>query len=125
MSWRAEWSALSDRIASLTEVGRFMLASLSAQATDQFGVTRKYVIPEVHEIKTALEAFRKRHETVLPPNVVVAVKDMLANLSIGDGNHPILDLQVIAPIGVLRSRVEYLLRESEAPIRTITERAFE
>lgn len=125
MSWRTEWRALSDRIAGLAESGRFLLASLSAQANDQFAVTRKHILPEAREIIAALEKFRQRHETVLPPTAASAIKEVLPTVLVGDGSHPTPDLQVIAPLGVLRSRVEFLLRESEAPMRALTERAFE
>jgi hypothetical protein len=127
MSWRLEWKALSSRVQALVETGRFMLTSLAAQNTDQFGVTRHYVLPEAREIVAGLDAFRRRHEAVLPPLAAAAIKDLLAKITIGDGsgNHPILDLQVIAPLGVLVARVEYLLRESEAPLKALTERAFE
>jgi hypothetical protein len=129
MSWRSEWAALSERIGGVVDACRFMTTSLTAQNSDQFGVTRKILMPEVADVVSRLRSFATLYAGSLPPQTASALTDLLDRIppATGGSGHsaPLLDLQIAAALGVVRSRVDYLLKEPQARLRVLMERALE
>lgn len=123
--WLDRWAAISARIAGLVDAGNLMALTLAGSRTDDFGVGKKWIVPELEALKAELQQFATEHCAALPVDAATALKRFLERVGTGSAIEGPSNIQAIVPFGVFRSEFEYLIRDRELEARTLTELAFE
>jgi hypothetical protein len=123
--WLDRWVAISARIEGLVDAGRLMALTLAGTRTDDFGVGKKWIVPELEALKAELHQFATEHCAALPPDAAAALKRFLERAGAGSAIDGPSNIQAIVPFEIFRSEFEYLIRDRELEARTLTELAFE
>ena len=123
--WFDRWVAISARIAGLVDAGHLMALTLAGTRTDDFGVGKKWVVPELEALKAELQQFAADYCAALPADAATALKRFLERAGTGSGIEGPSNIQAIVPFEIFRSEFEYLIRDRELEARTLTELAFE
>jgi hypothetical protein len=123
--WLDRWVAISARITGLVDAGNLMALTLAGTRTDDFGVGKKWIVPELEALKAELEQFATEYCVALPVDAGAALKRFLERVGTGSAIEGSSNIQAIVPFGIFRSEFEYLIRDRELEARTLTELAFE
>jgi hypothetical protein len=123
--WFDRWVAISARIAGLVDAGHLMALTLAGTRTDDFGVGKKWVVPELEALKAELQQFAADYCAALPADAATALKRFLERAGTGSAIEGPSNIQAIVPFEIFRSEFEYLIRDRELEARTLTELAFE
>lgn len=123
--WLDRWVAISGRIEGLVDAGRLMALTLAGTRTDDFGVGKKWIVPELEALKAELHQFATEYCAALPPDAAAALKRFLERAGTGSAIEGPSNIQAIVPFEIFRSEFEYLIRDRELEARTLTELAFE
>lgn len=131
MSWLNEWQALSSRIQGLINAGTFFFRAQHTSSADDREVKRKILLKVAQEILTNLNSFKENYKSILP---IVACEsldrflgdvkrlpayDVISNgLVSGDVQFALTSLAAFC------SEFSYLISDSQAIARRVTERAF-
>lgn len=124
MTWRCEWTSIAARIAGLEHATELFVHALGAVG-DQNGVPGRFIKPELEEIREDLQRFVRERRGALPSGAAASLEEYLS-----DRTHPVTNeafeiVQMVVPLALLRSRVEYLIKDKEEESRSLTELAFE
>ena len=123
--WPDRWAAISARVAGLVNAGNLMALTFAGVRTDDFGIGKRWIVPELEALKIELEQFGAEHLAALPEAAGAALTRFLERAVTGRGSDGSATIQAIVPFAVFRSEFEYLIRDSELERRTLTELAFE
>lgn len=123
--WLDRWIAISARIAGLVDAGNLMALTLASTRTDNFGIGKKWIVPELEALKAELKQFATEYCAALPADAGAALKRFLESAGTGSAIEGPSNIQAIVPFEIFRSEVEYLIRDRELEARTLTELAFE
>lgn len=123
--WFDRWIAVSARIAGLVNAGNLMALTFAGTHTDNFGIGKKWIVPELEAIKEELREFATEYCAALPADAGAALKRFLESAGTGSGIEGASNIQAIVPFEIFRAEFEYLIRDRELEARTLTELAFE
>jgi hypothetical protein len=123
--WRDRWAAISARVAGLLNAGNLMALTFAGVRTDDFGIGKRWIVPELEALKVELEQFAAEHSAALPEAAGVALKRFLESAVTGRGSEGSATIQAIVPLAVFRSEFEYLVQDRDLEGRALTELAFE
>jgi hypothetical protein len=128
MIWRADWNAIAARIDALVDGSRFLLDAFKAAGSDcdAHGCVPHCIVPEARGIICELAIFHLHYKEKLPAAALSLLQGFLerADGIVPDANSG-ADLQPIVWFQLFRSQFEYTLRDSEASVSALTERAFQ
>jgi hypothetical protein len=128
MIWKAEWNAIAARIDALADGSRFLLDAFKAAGSDcdAHGCVPHCIMPEARGIACELVRFHDRHREKFPAAALSLLQGFLQRAEgiVPDANSG-ADLQPIVWFQLFRSQFEYALRDCEAPVIALTERAFQ
>lgn len=125
MTWLEQWRALASRIDGLIRAGEFLISAFRVNSGDTFSVVRNSFLPELAAITAEIEHLGKNYASEIPPQASEALQRYIAQGWGRSFNKGAVDIQALAPLASFRSQFEYLIRDSEAEGRNLTELAFE
>ena len=128
MEWLETWRAISARIEGLIGAGDLILSSLRVNNSDPGYVVRKFVVPGLVILKEELQRFHDEYAAALPPPAAKSLSVFLGEWRVPvppNGGQEVPALQGAIPLAVFRSEFDYLIHDTEAEARTLTELAFE
>src|SRR4051812_21852288 len=112
MAWVEHWQALALRIDALLKAGELFAVMLEAGGrVDHFNFLGKAFLPELSEVISELKRFRDAHRSALPPAAQDSFRRYLELDTAGGLN--VGQLQALMPLALLRSQVEYAMRDTE------------
>ncbi len=122
MAWMEDWRSISARIEGLMKAGEYFQAGMNQKASDQYGVLRKSIVPEVETIHQLLHDFYMKYYLELPINASESI-----NQFINAGWKDKIDetLKAFAAILIFRGEFEFLIKDSETEVINLTELSFE
>lgn len=130
MSWHVRWAALSARMASLLETGKFLTSTVGTTSSDHYGVINSEVIPNAAGIFTELQRLRDHHLNEMPPLAANALNTFVnrhrarfQNDASRLSGWPGLQF-VVGALSSFRAEFSDLLADTEAIARSLTLRAF-
>ncbi len=128
MTWRTEWTAISNRIRALLDAGTFFLQARAISTDDPYSVSRTQLLPQARDVYQALNLFEQAYCSVLAPEARDSLQRFLEDRrSIFTDNslpaNPGVNACLTA-LGAFRSEFEYHLSDVAATARSFTERAF-
>lgn len=127
MIWKSEWTAISRRISGLLDAGRFLMESGLQVEGDVYNITDGFIIKGCLDIVATLKRFQgQAHD--LPPTAADALSRFLTAFDTLVAKSPprgMVGVQgLLATLTAFNSEFSYLLSDSMAIARRLTERAF-
>ena len=130
MAWKPEWDALSIRITSLLDAGRFLADILKTNSSDMYNGAG-LLAGSASEIFRDLESFYERHSEPLPRSAAERLHDFTGTYrahfqAAAQGRDNAIQAAQfrLTALRVLQSEVSYLLADTEIVARSLVERAF-
>jgi hypothetical protein len=131
MSWYKDWQALSARIEGLLDAGTFFYNALQHSSSDDQGVRKKILLKNADKIISELNKFLKQYQSVLPREASESLSNFLKLPDIEGLNFNPDPGQVrgfvqfaLTSLAAFRSEFSYLIADTQAVARRITELAF-
>lgn len=125
MSWLVEWKAIADHISGMLDAARFYLETRS---DDPYRVAEKHLMPQAQEVFTSIQLFSKLYGSSLPPKAAERLAEFLeksGHYFSSPDQEPRLALQFrVTTLVSFRAEFSYLLTDTEAFARRLSERAF-
>ena len=135
MHWNEQWLALFARIEGLMRAAEFAISSFSVSQADAFEVVEKSILPQFRSIIDELSQFNARYSVEFPGAAARALDKFIArmdgetSLQLGyqnvRGSNGPERIQILGLLAAFRSEFEYLIRDSEIEMRSLTELSFE
>jgi hypothetical protein len=123
MAWQRRWRALSDRIESLARAVQVYAATL--KASDYHSVQGQAIMPELKRLREELGRFWQAHQSELPPAASKVLSAFLVGPYSNSHDNEQGGATLVVPLALVRSEVEYLLRDQNEEARSVAELAFE
>ena len=124
MRWQAKWRALAARFDGLSRAGELVASTLYG-GSDPNGVVGNAVMPEIARLRVELAEFVRTYRQELPPEAAAAYDRFSVGPLFSANTPERYGLALVVPWAVLRSELEYLLRDPHQEARSQTELAFE
>lgn len=124
MLWYSEWQNISARVESLSQVTHPFFASVQSAGSDYHGVSNSSIIPSAKSIKESVESFLTTHTSTLPAEVKSRIDDFIKTYNRSSFTGIAGAGSAIVMLSVLRTDVDYLLKDVEFEIATRTEFSF-
>ena len=131
MSWYEDWQALSARIEGLLDAGTFFYNALQHSSSDDQGVRKRILLKNAEKIISDLNSFLERYQSVLPTEAIESLNTFLRSPDIEGLNFNPDPGQVrgfvqfaLTSLAAFRSEFSYLIADTQAMARRITELAF-
>ena len=130
MTWLEQWRNLAARIDGLIRAGEFLASAVNASETpgippnDNFDCVKDSILPERNAIIAEIKHLGDTYASDLPPQASVARRRYVTWGRIDSTTVGVIGIQSLAPLASFRSEFEYLIRDTEAEGRSLTELAF-
>jgi hypothetical protein len=124
MNWLERWRAISARIEGVVAAAGYLVGALRVNSSDTYTIT-PILVDELRAIAAELKQFLAEFEQELPAVAAAAIKEYEQRYPLGTPGHASADLQIFAQIAMLRTRVEYLMVDTELEARNLTEFALD
>jgi hypothetical protein len=125
VNWIERWQAISARIAGLIESGELLVRLYALQQANT-GMVRR-IMQELAQTHQELVLLLEDCESDMPPLAATALREYCRDPISPDAGSSgdAVELQPLVKLQLLRTRFNYLIRDSEIESRNATELAFE
>lgn len=120
-----EWERIAARIRGLSDATTALWRGVELKGCDYHGLTNSWLIPSAKDLIAEIEAFRSSHGADIGPAALDSLTrglDKLRALGVCSGIP--LTASLIAGLMALESEVSFHLRDFDASVRPVVERAF-
>lgn len=131
MSWLIDWKALASRIQGLINAGTFFFRAQNHSSEDAKSVKAKVLLKNAKNIFDDLKKFSSNYDSILPIIASQSLKHFLDNFDTTTLNSSSIQGMISANVqyaltslSAFCSEFTYLLTDTQATARRITERAF-
>lgn len=132
MSWLTDWRALASRIQGLINAGTFFFMAQHHSSEDASSVKKKVLLKSAKNIFNELAKFLSDYNTILPTNASQSLERFLNDpdikgLDFTPSQSGMISANVqfaLTSLSAFCSEFTYLLADTQAIARRITERAF-
>lgn len=131
MSWFTDWQALHSRIQGLIDAGTFFFRAMHTSSSDDLSVKRKVLLKNANKIFTDLNSFMASYESILPATAYDSLNRFLTDETIKNLDfNPSESLArgnvqfALTSLAAFCSEFTYLIADTQAIARRVTERAF-
>lgn len=131
MNWHNEWQALCARIQGLLDAGSFFYSALQQHSSDDMGVRKRILLQNAEKIFASLTSFLDEYRSSLPSEASESLSRFLTQQYIKDFNFKPDPGMVrgsvqfaLTSLSAFRSEFSYLVADTQAVARRVTELAF-
>jgi hypothetical protein len=131
MSWLSDWQALHSRIQGLLDAGTFFFRAMHTSSADDRSVKKKVLLKNAKKIFDDLNGFKTSYESILPTAAYDSLNRFLTDDDIRTLNFNPTETQArgnvqlaLTSLVAFCSEFTYLIADTQAIARRITERAF-
>lgn len=121
-----EWKAVSSRIESLMDAGRFYYSALQVNSSDPYKASKKFITPEAKKIFSLIKSFQTDYAPIIPIEAKSCLDEFIREHASVFGKRAQQDDAkfFLVALSTLEAETSYLLNNTQQHIKKSVEIAF-